>query len=537
MSVVSPLQRVQLQQMFGSSVSFDETERRVYSHGIEAAPKLIRPMVGGATADAVVQPVNLAQLIGLVLWANHNRIPLTPSAKATSRYGGVLPAKGGLIVSMVRMNQLLEIDKAGMNVRVQPGVVWQQLEESLEKEGLSLRNYPSSAPFSTVGGWLAQGGVGYGSYEFGHFRDNVVSARVVLPSGKVKTFVGEQLDLISEAEGITGLITEVTVRVREHQPHHVWAVGFRTAKSLAAGVSDLRAVGAPVWSLSFINPAMAELKSRLPEEVHHGNGAGVRGTVLPDDCYILLLSAPEARWEIIDKVLNSVVSRHAGQMLDQSLAEHEWAMRFQGMSIERSSASFLPAEAVVPLESLGVVLETLGSSARQPLILEGAVHGGRGQASGMEVTLRGFIPQYERRPGFSAAYAPNLVRAARAHGGRAYSTGYYFTSQAHEVMGCERLVRLKGFKQEVDHRGIMNPRKVIDGSLKGRLLGAILSLEPSAWFRQTRSRSGPGRSSTAKTGGTLPASWGGTPIPAPSGAAASSAAPSSSGGAGSLDEN
>ena len=165
MSVVSQLQRLQLQQMFGSWVSFDETERRVYSHGIEAAPKLIRPVVGGATADAVVQPGNQAQLIGLVLWANHNQIPLTPSAKATSRYGGVLPAKGGLIVSMIRMNQVLAIDKAGMNVRVQAGVVWQQLERTLEKEGLSLRSYPSSAPASTVGGWLAQGGVGYGSYE------------------------------------------------------------------------------------------------------------------------------------------------------------------------------------------------------------------------------------------------------------------------------------------------------------------------------------------------------------------------------------
>ncbi len=526
MSVVSPLQRVQLQQMFGSWVSFDETERRLYSHCIEDAPKLIRPVVRGATADAVVQPGNQAQLIALVLWANYHRIPLTPSAKATSRYGGVLPVTGGLIVSMVRMNQVLEIDKAEMSVRVQAGVVWEQLEQSLEKEGLSLRNYPSSAPVSTVGGWLAQGGVGYGSYEFGRFRDNVVSVRVVLPSGKVKMLVDEEVDLISDAQGITGFITEVTVRVRESQTHTTRAVGFRSAKALAAAVGDLRGAGAPIWSLSFINPAMAKFKNRLAEDASEDIGDGLPRAALPDDCYILLLSAPEARWEAIDKVLTAVVFRHAGQMLDQSLAEHEWTLRFQRMSIERLDPEFLPAEAVVPLESLGVVLESLGTSVTKPLTLEGVVQGGRGEATRVEVTLRGSVPDDEAR--FVFARAPGLIRAARTHGGRACSTGYLSTGKADEVLGCDRLAQLKDFKGEVDRQGIMNPRKVTDGSRKGHLLGAILSVEPFAWFRQFCSRFRSGRGSIATAGGALPATWGGTPVPAPGGATA----PGSTTGAG-----
>ena len=69
---------------------------------------------------------------------------------------------------------------------MQPAVVWGDLEKELDKQGLALRTYPSSAPSSTVGGWLAQGGVGYGCYEYGAFRENVVSARVVLPSGEVR---------------------------------------------------------------------------------------------------------------------------------------------------------------------------------------------------------------------------------------------------------------------------------------------------------------------------------------------------------------
>jgi FAD/FMN-containing dehydrogenase len=113
----------------------------------------------------------------------------------------VIPTQGGLVVDFAWMNQILEIDEEHMTVTVQPGVVWEKLDKELNKQGQALRTYPSSAPSSTVGGWLAQGGVGFGACEYGTFRENVVSCRAVLPSGEVRQFSGEDLDLISDAEG------------------------------------------------------------------------------------------------------------------------------------------------------------------------------------------------------------------------------------------------------------------------------------------------------------------------------------------------
>ena len=93
----------ELQTMFGPRVSFDKMERRIYSHDVGVLPPLIKPIVGDATAAAVVQPKSERELIELVRWANEHKVPLVPRATATSGYGGVMPVKGGLSVDLHRL--------------------------------------------------------------------------------------------------------------------------------------------------------------------------------------------------------------------------------------------------------------------------------------------------------------------------------------------------------------------------------------------------------------------------------------------------
>ncbi len=205
MSKLNSKQKAFLQGKFGNRANFNRTERVLYSHDIAAMPGLLKPLVGDTVPDAVVQPASEEELAELVKWAAQNGIKLTPRAKASSGYGGVVPVKQGIVVDFYRMNKLLSVDKSAMTARVQAGIVWEKMDRELDKQGLTLRLYPTSYPSSTAGGWLAQGGAGIGSYEAGWFKDNVVSARVVLPSGEVREFTGVDLDLISDAEGITGI--------------------------------------------------------------------------------------------------------------------------------------------------------------------------------------------------------------------------------------------------------------------------------------------------------------------------------------------
>jgi len=240
--------------IFQDRVTFDLVERRLYSHDVGVFPQLVRPVVGNTLPAAVVRPHSEAELVGLARLANAEKIPLVPRGMATSGYGGVLPTKGGLVVDFVGMHGVLGIDIDELMVTVEPGVIWGQLEHELAKHNLALCLYPSSARSSTVGGWLAQGGGGYGSFEYGWFREAVVSARVVLPSGEAREFAGDELELISDAEGITGFISQVTLRVRGLEDEEVVGARFSSPASLAAALEEIAGQGIPLWSVTEVHP-------------------------------------------------------------------------------------------------------------------------------------------------------------------------------------------------------------------------------------------------------------------------------------------
>ena len=134
-----------------------------------------------------MRPRDEASLVQLVDLAREIGLTLVPRGAATAGYGGAIPAEGAVVVDMRRWKRVLAVDAEAQTVTVEAGVVWKDLEPVLAEHDLALRLYPTSLPASTVAGWLAQGGSGHGSYQYGWFSQNVVSARVVLPTGEVRT--------------------------------------------------------------------------------------------------------------------------------------------------------------------------------------------------------------------------------------------------------------------------------------------------------------------------------------------------------------
>jgi FAD/FMN-containing dehydrogenase len=473
-------QQEQLSQIFGSRVAFDRLERMFYSHDVGALPSLVKPLIGRTLPAGVVQPLDEAQVVELVNFARAHDIPLVPRGKSTSGYGGVMPTQGGLVVDFAWMNQVLAIDADALTATVQPGVVWEKLDKDLNKQGLALRTYPSSAPSSTVAGWLAQGGVGFGAYEYGSFRENVVTCRVVLPGGEARAFSGKDLDLISDAEGITGLITEVTVRVRQHEPEALWGACFASAADLAQALKGIRENGLPLWSISFINPTMADIRNNLPPRMEHGHVVEEHLPETPRG-YVAVLVAPESRRAAVESKLPGIIHDAGGQPVDHEVVAHEWESRFDLMHGKRLGPSTAPSEVVVPLAKLDGALNGIEQRIDLPMLIEGMVttHLTSGEAD--EVTLLGFILHDERRFTFNFAFALALtvLKVAKENGGRAYATGLYFTNEAERVLGAERLRRLREFKAQVDPEGLFNPNKVLDGKvLVSALMKAAGIFEP-----------------------------------------------------------
>ncbi len=479
--------RVELTQLFQDRVSYHPTERRLYGHDVGVMPRRIRPLVGDTVPDAVVQPETEAELIALVRWAVHNGVPLTPRAKATSGYGGVIPLDRGLVVDLRRMRQVVSIDAEGLTATVQASIVWETLDAALAKHGLTLRLYPSSYPSSTVGGWLAQGGSGYGSYQYGWFRDNVVRARVVLPSGEVRELSGDALELVSGAEGITGFITEVTLRVMKREELAIAAVSCPTPQSVASLLSELTAARLPIWSLQFADPKMVELNEACPPREHP------KELRLPMPAgYLLVLAMRHADALEVYARLPPMILRAGARRVGDDLAEQEWRDRFRIMRVKRLGPSLVPAEVVVPLDALQATLEELAAKIHQPLVIEGIAV--QGDAAKPEVVLLGFIPQDERKLSFDLVFglALSVIAIAERHGGRAYSTGLYFRHKATQVLGPDALARLEQFKREVDPQGVMNPGKVIGAGVLSTAIRAAEALEPVVRLAANRVKTTPG---------------------------------------------
>ncbi len=466
-----------LEEKFGSRVSFHRTERKLYGHDIAALPSLIRPLVGNTTPDAVVQPETEGELVELVRWAREHNIPLTPRGKASSGYGGVLPVKKGIVVDFYRMNRIIRFDPQALTTSVEPGVVWEKLDQELEKQGLTLRLYPSSYPSSTVGGWLAQGGAGIGSYEAGWFRDNVVSARVVIPNGEIREFKGKDLDFVSEVEGITGLISEVTLQVQPLEEIEVVSISSPRAHDFQQLAQSLIDKKLPIWSLSFINPRMADLKNRAPLMEHNGHPAEER-VVLPLS-YLTTLAFRKRDREAVIRQLPELLRSCNGELLPHEIAEHEWKNRFKLMLVKRLGPSLVPSEIVVPLSALGEVMEEIEDKVKQPLVKEGVVirKGINGQP---EVVILGFIPGDERKFTYNLVFGLTLTvtKIAEKHGGRAFATGIYLGKKAPMILGEDRVKELKTLKAQIDPRSIMNPGKVIAAGLLGTAISLAGFFEP-----------------------------------------------------------
>ena len=462
---------------FGNRVTFDPIERMFYGHDMAAMPKLVKPLIGNTTPNAVVQPKNESELVEVVRWAYQQGIPITPRAKASSGYGGVIPIKKGLVVDFFHMKEVLAVDKAAMTATVQPGITWEQLDSKLSKYGLTLRLYPTSYPSSSAGGWLAQGGVGIGSYQYGTYRQNVISARVVLPTGEVREFSDEDLDLIADAEGITGLISQVTLHVQPQVKMEVVAVACPDSHDMQNLIQAMLDAEMPIWSMVFISPRMAELKNLAPLREQHGHP--VEEKVLLPAAYVLTFAFRTKDSSVVRTGLQKIIKAGQAEILSQRIADHEWKNRFKLMIVKRLGPSLVPAEVVIPLASLGDVMTEIEHKIHQPVVKEGVVIR-QGKDGKPEVAILGFIPSDQRKFSYNFVFGLvlTILKIADHYGGRPYSTGLYFSSKADQVLGDERLARLRVFKKEVDPKGLLNPGKVTGHALMSTALSIAGLFEP-----------------------------------------------------------
>ena len=184
------------------------------------------------TASVVVRPKSTDEVSAITRLANGNHVPVYVRGGGTSHWAAWLPVKGGILLDMSAMEDVLEIDSDNLTATVQSGCTWYKLDMELKKKGLTYLSSEMGGPAMTIGGSIVKAGGGaYGTTKFGlHGQCDVLGVEFVLPTGeivrtgsgayaKVSSFrrygIGPDLTgLLIGSEGTLGTVTEVTLQVR-----------------------------------------------------------------------------------------------------------------------------------------------------------------------------------------------------------------------------------------------------------------------------------------------------------------------------------
>jgi glycolate oxidase len=175
-----------------------------------------------AKPEAVVFAEETEDVARLLKYCSENKIPVTPRGLGTGVSGGALPIQGGVLLSMERMNKILEVDTENRMAVVQPGVITVELHKAVEAQGLFYPPDPASLDSCSIGGNVIEGAGGPRAVKYGTTKDYVTGLEFVIPTGDVlrvggklrKNVTGYNLiGIMIASEGTLGVITEITLRL------------------------------------------------------------------------------------------------------------------------------------------------------------------------------------------------------------------------------------------------------------------------------------------------------------------------------------
>jgi len=199
--------------------------------------------------EVVVRADGAEQVSAVLRLAQRERIPVTPRGAGYGLSGGAVPALGGIVLSLEKMNRILEIDKANLMVTVEPGVITGDIHRAVEAEGLFYPPDPASLDSCTIGGNVAEGAGGPRAVKYGVTKDYVCGLEAVLPSGEiiqaggklVKNVTGYNLiQLLVGSEGTLAVVTKIILRLIPLPKVQVdLLVPFARFQDAADAVSDI----------------------------------------------------------------------------------------------------------------------------------------------------------------------------------------------------------------------------------------------------------------------------------------------------------
>lgn len=419
--------------------------------------------------EAVVQPEDTAQIAAIMRHCSERRIPVTPRGGGTGLSGGALPVYGGVSLSMVRFNRVLEIDTDNLIVVVQPGVVTQTLQEAVEEKGLFYPPDPASRGSCFIGGNLAECAGGPRALKYGVTKDYVLGIEAVLPNGDITRWGGKLLknvtgynvaQLIIGSEGTLAIITEITLRLIPLPKERICLVApFDNGQAAATALTKI---------------FMARL---TPSAAEYLEGAAVRcaeqkfGKSFPQsdaEAHLLLeldgndRGALEKDAEMVGDICLAEGARDVLLADDRAKMDELWQMRRGIGEAVKAVSVYKEEDTVVPRARLPELVGVVREICRKHGIYA-ITYGHAGDGNLHVNILKRDLPDDEwdnRLPGAITELFQRVVAMGGTISGE-HGIGWVQKRYLPLAMGPAELTLMRNLKATFDPLGILNPGKVL----------------------------------------------------------------------------
>ncbi len=417
------------------------------------------------TPALVVLPTTTEEVQGVVRVCSREHIAFVPRGSGTGLSGGALPIEGGIVISLARMNRILDVDYANQRVVLQPGVINLWVTQRVAPQGYYYAPDPSSQQICSIGGNIAENSGGAHCLKYGFTVNHVLGMKLVLPTGELVEIGGPVLDtpgydlagILVGSEGTLGIATEITVRiVRKAEAVQTVMAAFTHPDAAGETVSGIISAG--------IVPAAVEMMDKLAVEACE---AAVHAGFPLDAGAILLIELDGPRTEVAEQfALIEAICQKAGA-IEYRLAhtDDERAKMWKGRkaafaAMGRISPNYIVQDGVLPRTALPVVLREIEAlSTQYGLRVANVFHAGDGN-------LHPLVLYDQRNEGaehHAEKLAGEILRICVDHGGSItgeHGVGIdkkeYMKFMFNEAdMATHQLIRCA-----IDPQNLSNPNKV-----------------------------------------------------------------------------
>ena len=418
--------------------------------------------------DLVVEPTRVEQVQALLRLANDLRFPVTPRGQGTGLTGGAVPLCGGVVLSLMKMNRIISIDRDNLVAVVEPGVVNLDLKKAAAEQRLYYPPDPASFDTCSLGGNAATNAGGPSCVKYGTTRDYVLGVEAVLPSGKIiragvqtrKGVVGYDLaHLLVGSEGTLAVITKLILRLVPLPPSVTTLVAlFSDLRSAMNAVTTILVRGHIPSALEFMDRHCLDLVGDLlPFEGLDKAGA------------FLLVEADGAPSVIAEEIERmGEICLECGAMVvllapDSQKRTQMWDVRKEvSLRIEHSAPVYIPEDVVVPIGKIAELVDGLPDlEKRFGMIVYSFGHAGDGNIH-LNITAesREVLPRVEE--GIREALERVLALGGTIsgeHGIGAAKMRFLAMELSRESIRIQR-----GMKHLFDPHMILNPGKIFEES-------------------------------------------------------------------------